>query len=188
MRTAHEVGFHSTATIMFGHVDQPKHWAAHLHAIRKLQDESGGFTEFVPLPYVAAEAPMYSKGRSRRGPTLREALLMHAVPRLAFNGAISNIQTSWVKMGRNGAMLALKCGANDLGGSLMNESITRAAGTIHGQEMLPERMEELINQIGRIPKQRDTLYQNPNPGQSSKSYGNQSVSYTHLTLPTNREV
>ena len=139
MRTAHEVGFKSTATIMFGHVDRPKHWAAHLHAIRKLQDASGGFTEFVPLPYVAAEAPMYRKGKSRLGPTLREALLMHAVPRLALNGAISNIQTSWVKMGREGAMLALQCGANDLGGSLMNESITRAAGAEHGQEWSPRR-------------------------------------------------
>ena len=139
MRTAHEVGFKSTATIMFGHVDRPKHWAAHLHAIRKLQDASGGFTEFVPLPYVAAEAPMYRKGKSRLGPTLREALLMHAVPRLALNGAISNIQTSWVKMGREGAMLALQCGANDLGGSLMNESITRAAGAEHGQEWFLQR-------------------------------------------------
>ena len=139
MRTAHEVGFKSTATIMFGHVDRPKHWAAHLHAIRKLQDASGGFTEFVPLPYVAAEAPMYRKGKSRLGPTLREALLMHAVPRLALNGAISNIQTSWVKMGREGAMLALQCGANDLGGSLMNESITRAAGAEHGQEWSLQR-------------------------------------------------
>ena len=158
MRSAHEVGFHSTATIMFGHVDRPKHWAAHLHAIRKLQDESGGFTEFVPLPYVAAEAPMYRKGKSRQGPTLREGLLMHAVPRLAFNGAISNIQTSWVKMGRNGAMLALQCGANDLGGSLMNESITRAAGAQHGQEWPPAEMAAAISRLGRSARMRTTLY------------------------------
>ena len=158
MRTAHEVGFQSTATIMFGHVDRPKHWAAHLHAIRKLQDESGGFTEFVPLPYVAAEAPMYRKGKSRQGPTLREALLMHAVPRLALNGAISNIQTSWVKMGRDGAMLALQCGANDLGGSLMNESITRAAGAEHGQEWPPAEMAAAISYLGRQARMRTTLY------------------------------
>ena len=170
MRTAHEVGFQSTATIMFGHVDRPKHWAAHLHAIRKLQDESGGFTEFVPLPYVAAEAPMYRKGKSRLGPTLREALLMHAVPRLALNGAISNIQTSWVKMGREGAMLALQCGANDLGGSLMNESITRAAGAEHGQEWSPAEMATAISDLGRQAKMRTTLYGEAPAAQQERAF------------------
>ena len=170
MRTAHEVGFQSTATIMFGHVDRPKHWAAHLHAIRKLQDESGGFTEFVPLPYVAAEAPMYRKGKSRQGPTLREALLMHAVPRLALNGAISNIQTSWVKMGRDGAMLALQCGANDLGGSLMNESITRAAGAEHGQEWPPAEMAAAIRYLGRQARMRTTLYGEAPAAQQERAF------------------
>ena len=170
MRTAHEVGFQSTATIMFGHVDRPKHWAAHLHAIRKLQDESGGFTEFVPLPYVAAEAPMYRKGKSRLGPTLREALLMHAVPRLALNGAISNIQTSWVKMGREGALLALQCGANDLGGSLMNESITRAAGAKHGQEWPPTEMAAAISHLGRQARMRTTLYAEAPAAQQERAF------------------
>src|SRR5690606_13982155 len=121
METAHEVGFKTTATIMYGHVEGPEHWAAHLLAIRDLQARSGGFTEFVPLPYVAMEAPLYLKGRSRRGPTFREAVLMHAVARLVLHGYIDNIQTSWVKMGRAGVRACLDAGANDVGGSLMNE-------------------------------------------------------------------
>jgi FO synthase len=155
---AHEVGFNTTATIMFGHVDRPRHWASHLHAIRDLHEHSRGFTEFVPLPYVASEAPMYLKGKSRRGPSARESLLMHAVPRLVFNGAIHNIQTSWVKMGQRGAMLALNCGANDLGGSLMNESITRAAGAEHGQEWVPRQITAAVTAAGRLPRMRTTLY------------------------------
>lgn len=158
MSTAHEVGFNTTATIMFGHVDNYEHWAAHLMAIRNLQQQSGGFTEFVPLPYVPMEAPMYLKGKSRRGPSFREALLMHAVPRLAFHGLIANIQTSWVKMGKDGTMLALNCGANDLGGSLMNESITRAAGAAHGQEWSPAEIEQYIESQGRQARMRTTLY------------------------------
>ena len=158
MAAAHEVGFNTTATIMFGHVDRPRHWAAHLHAIRDLQEQSHGFTEFVPLPYVASEAPMYLKGKSRRGPSARETLLMHAVPRLVFNGAIQNIQTSWVKMGQRGAMVALNCGANDLGGSLMNESITRAAGAEHGQEWVPRQITAAVAAAGRQPRMRTTLY------------------------------
>ena len=158
MAAAHATGFNTTATIMFGHVDRPEHWAAHLLAIRNLQKETSGFTEFVPLPYVAMEAPMYLKGNSRRGPSYREALLMHAVPRLVFNGYISNIQTSWVKMGIEGAMHALNAGANDLGGSLMNESITRAAGAEHGQEWHPSQIEEQIRAWGRTPRMRNTLY------------------------------
>ncbi len=158
MATAHATGFNTTATIMFGHVDRPEHWAAHLLAIRDLQKETGGFTEFVPLPYVAVEAPMFLQGSSRRGPSYREALLMHAVPRLVFNGYISNIQTSWVKMGTEGALQALHAGANDIGGSLMNESITRAAGAEHGQEWHPSQIEEQIRAWGRTPRMRNTLY------------------------------
>ena len=136
MQTAHAVGLRSTATIMFGHVDGYVHWARHLLRVRELQERTGGFTEFVPLPFVHMEAPIYLKGRARKGPTFREAVLMHAVARLALDPVISNIQASWVKMGPDGAALCLEAGANDMGGVLMDESITRAAGAAHGQELL----------------------------------------------------
>ena len=158
MRTAHGLGLRSTATIMFGHVDGPENWARHLLRVRDLQAETGGFTEFVPLPFVHMEAPIYLKGRARRGPTFREAVLMHAVARLTLHPHLANIQTSWVKMGARGAEAALAAGANDLGGTLMNETITRAAGARHGQEMPPAAMERLIRDIGRVPRQRTTLY------------------------------
>jgi FO synthase len=157
-RTAHGLGLRTTATIMYGHVEHPTSWARHLLAVRDLQGETGGFTEFVPLPFVHMEAPMYLQGMARRGPTFREAVLMHAVARLALNPHIANIQTSWVKMGPEGAAACLKAGANDLGGTLMNESISRAAGTEHGQEYPPEAMERLIRSLGRTPDQRTTLY------------------------------
>jgi FO synthase len=159
MRAAHRAGMRSTATIMFGHVDRYRHWARHLLRIRELQAETGGFTEFVPLPFVHMEAPIYRKGRSRRGPTFREAVLMHAVARLALHPLITNIQTSWVKMGPQGARACLGSGANDLGGTLMDESITRAAGASHGQEMTPAEMEAVIRSSGRKPRQRNTLYE-----------------------------
>src|SRR6516225_8942452 len=158
MRAAHRSGLRSTATIMYGHVDRYEHWARHLLRIRQLQEETGGFTEFVPLPFVHMEAPIYLKGRSRRGPTFREAVLMHAIARLALHPLITNIQTSWVKMGREGVKTCLRSGANDLGGTLMDETITRSAGASHGQEMTPVEMESLIRSLGRIPRQRDTLY------------------------------
>jgi FO synthase len=158
MRAAHRSGLRSTATIMFGHVDRYEHWARHLLRIRELQAQTGGFTEFVPLPFVHMEAPIYLKGRSRRGPTFREAVLMHAVARLALNPLITNIQTSWVKMGREGVKACLRSGANDLGGTLMDETITRSAGASHGTEMMPAEMEGIIRSLGRIPRQRDTLY------------------------------
>jgi FO synthase len=158
MRAAHRSGLRSTATIMFGHVDRYEHWARHLLRIRQLQQETGGFTEFVPLPFVHMEAPIYLKGRSRRGPTFREAVLMHAIARLALHPLITNIQTSWVKMGREGVKTCLRSGANDLGGTLMDETITRSAGASHGQEMTPAEMESLIRSLGRVPRQRDTLY------------------------------
>ncbi len=162
VRTAHQLGLRTTSTIMYGHVERPVSWARHLLRLRDLQAETGGFTEFVPLPFVHMEAPMYLRGQARKGPTLREAVLMHAVARLALHPLITNIQTSWVKMGPDGAALCLNAGANDLGGTLMNESISRAAGTQHGQEFPPEAMEALIRSIGRIPVQRDTLYR-PTP-------------------------
>jgi len=157
-RGAHELGLRTTSTIMYGHVEHPLSWARHLLAVRDLQAETGGVTEFVPLPFVHMEAPMYLKGLARRGPTFREAVMMHAVARLTLHPHITNIQTSWVKMGPEGAAACLRAGANDLGGTLMNESITRAAGAEHGQEFPPEAMEDLIRSIGRTPEQRTTLY------------------------------
>ncbi len=158
MRAAHKVGLRSTATIMFGHVDRYEHWADHLLRLRELQDETRGFTEIVPLPFVHMEAPIYLKGRARRGPTFREAMLMHAVARLALHGQIANVQASWVKMGPDGMGLCLKAGANDMGGTLMYESITRSAGANHGQEMTPQRLETIAKEHGRNPRQRTTLY------------------------------
>jgi FO synthase len=158
MAAAHEVGLRTTATIMYGHIDKPHHWASHLLHIRTLQQRTGGFTEFVPLPFVHMEAPMYLKGKARRGPSFREAVLMHAVARLVFHGLIDNIQASWVKMGREGVAACLNAGVNDLGGSLMNESITRAAGSGHGQEWAPAQMENQIRASGRQPRMRTTLY------------------------------
>jgi FO synthase len=157
-RAAHGLGLRTTSTIMYGHVEHPISWARHLMILRDLQMETGGFTEFVPLPFVPMEAPIYLKGRSRRGPTFREAVLMHAVARLALHPHITNIQTSWAKMGPQGAAACLEAGANDLGGTLMNESISRAAGSEHGQEFPPEAMEDLIRSLGRTPEQRTTLY------------------------------
>jgi FO synthase len=161
MDAAHAVGLKSTATIMFGHVDGYRHWARHLLRLRELQARTGGFTEFVPLPFVHMEAPIYLKGRSRKGPTFREAVLMHAVARLVLDPLITNIQTSWVKMGPEGAVLCLSAGANDFGGVLMNESITRAAGATHGQEISARDIEVLIGAAGRAPRQRTTDYGEP---------------------------
>jgi len=160
MRAAHSVGFRSTATIMFGHIDRYEHWARHLIRVRDLQIETGGFTEFVPLPFVHMEAPIYLKGKSRPGPTFRESVLMHAVSRLALHPHITNIQASWVKLGPDGVRYCLDAGVNDLGGTLMDESISRSAGASYGQEMTPERMEEIIHSAGRKPRQRTTLYGN----------------------------
>jgi FO synthase len=158
MRTAHDVGLRSTATIMFGHMEAYEHWARHLMRLHVLQVETGGFTEFVPLPFVPMEAPIYLKGQARRGPTFREAVLMHAVGRLVLNPHVTNIQASWVKMGRAGVQACLQAGVNDLGGTLMDESISRSAGASHGQEMTPAEMEATIMAAGRIPRQRTTTY------------------------------
>lgn len=158
VRTAHEVGIKSTATIMYGHVERAEHWARHLIRLRTLQAETGGITEFVPLPFVPMETPMYLKGTARAGATAREAILMHAVGRLALHPHIPNIQTSWVKMGEDGVRQCLQAGANDFGGTLMEESISRAAGASHGQEMTPSAMEAIILELGRTPRQRTTLY------------------------------
>ena len=158
METAHGAGLRSTATIMFGHLERPVHQARHLLRLRELQERTGGFTEFVPLPFVHMEAPIYIKGIARKGPTFREAVLMHAVARLVLHPVIPNIQTSWVKLGADGAAACLNSGANDLGGTLMNESISRAAGASHGQEFAPGDIEALIAGLERTPRQRSTLY------------------------------
>ena len=171
MESAHRVGLGSTATIMFGHVDGYRHWARHLLRVRGLAERTGGFTEFVPLPFVHMESPMYLRGRARRGPTLREAVLMHAVARLALDPWIANIQTSWVKMGPAGMRLALAAGANDVGGTLMNESITRAAGAGFGQEMPPERLESIIREAGRTPRQRTTRYTDAPAARRDSAFG-----------------
>jgi 7,8-didemethyl-8-hydroxy-5-deazariboflavin synthase CofH subunit len=163
---AHSVGLKTTATIMFGHIERPVHWSRHLLRLKELQRRTGGFTEFVPLPYVHMEAPLFRKGGSRKGPTFREAVLMHAVPRLVLNRDIPNIQASWVKMGVDGVGVCLDAGVNDLGGTLMNESISRAAGAAHGQELTPAAMSQLIRSKGRTPWQRTTLYKDA-PSQGS---------------------
>jgi FO synthase len=169
--TAHRVGLRSNVTLMFGHADSPRSWARHLLRARGQQRRSGGFTEFVPLPFVPMEAPMYVKGLARRGPTFREALLVHAVARLALHPWITNIQASWVKLGPEGTREALAAGVNDLGGTLMNESISRSAGASFGQELPPERMEALIRSTGRIPRQRTTLYGEPPEERVRASFG-----------------
>jgi FO synthase len=143
---------------MFGHVDGPRSWARHLLRLRELQQETGGFTELVPLPFVHMEAPIWLKGRARSGPTFGETLLVHAVARLALHPWITNVQASWVKAGPDGVAALLQAGVNDLGGTLMNESISRAAGAEWGQELPPERMEALIRSAGRTPRQRTTTY------------------------------
>ena len=169
--TAHSVGLHSNVTLMFGHVERPVHWARHLLRAREQQTRTGGFTELVPLPFVPMEAPIYLQGRARRGPTFGEALLLHAVARLALHPLITNIQASWVKLGPDGVRQALSAGVNDLGGTLMNESISRAAGSEWGQELPPEQMEELIRSAGRVPRQRTTTYGAPPEEQVRRSFG-----------------
>ncbi|GIU83467.1 MAG: FO synthase [Acidimicrobiales bacterium] len=155
---AHSVGLRSNVTIMFGSIERPRSWARHLVATRELQKRTGGFTEFVPLPFVHMAAPIFLQGRARKGPTFREALLMHAVGRLAYGKLIPNIQVSWVKMGLAGVEQALRAGVNDLGGTLMDENISRAAGATHGQMMDLESMRSLVEAAGRRLVQRTTLY------------------------------
>jgi len=157
-RTAHSVGLRSNVTIMFGSVERPVHWARHIVRTRELQAETGGFTEFVPLPFVHMATPLYLQRRARRGPTFREALLMHAVPRIAYRGSIDNVQTSWVKLGQAGARQILQAGANDVGGTLMDENISRAAGADHGQMMEPDDFRALVEPLGRSLEQRTTTY------------------------------
>ena len=160
---AHEVGLPTTSTIMFGHCERPEHLARHLLRIRALQQRTGGFTEFVPLPFVHMQSPVYLRGQARKGPTWREAVLMHAVSRIVLHGAIGSIQASWVKLGLEGAAACLNAGVNDLGGVLMNESISRAAGASHGQEVTVHDLAGAAASAGRPIAERTTLYGSPAP-------------------------
>jgi FO synthase len=162
-RTAHSVGLRSNITIMFGSVEQPVHWARHIVRTRDLQKETGGFTEFVGLPFVHMAAPIYLQRKARRGPTWREVVLMHAVARIAYRGLIDNIQASWVKLGVDGARQLLLAGVNDLGGTLVNENISRAAGASHGQGLVEDDFRALVEPLGRILEQRTTLYGRVSP-------------------------
>jgi FO synthase len=159
VREAHRAGLPTTSTIMFGHLETYEHWAKHILSIRDLQEDTGGITEFVPLPFVHLNSPVYKRGHARRGPTWRETVLMYAVSRLALSPAIRNIQTSWVKLGPVGAQRTLLAGANDFGGVLMNESISRAAGAEWGQTVSASQIEKLVHEIGRVSQQRTTLYE-----------------------------
>ncbi|MFO7701303.1 MAG: 5-amino-6-(D-ribitylamino)uracil--L-tyrosine 4-hydroxyphenyl transferase CofH [Acidimicrobiia bacterium] len=159
MITAHEIGLRTTATMMFGHVDGPRSWANHLEVLRAIQRRTGGFTEFVPLPFVHMGAPIWLRGRARPGPTWDEVILIHAVARLAFIGLIDNIQASWVKLGLDGAEALLRSGCNDVGGTLMDESISRAAGASHGTAVSSRDFVDLILDLDRNPVRRTTVYE-----------------------------
>ncbi len=160
IKTAHRSGIPSTATIMYGHIDSPKEWAVHLDILRRIQVETGGFTEFVPLSFVHYDSPLYVENPSlvRAGATYNEIELMHAVARIVLNGFIDNIQVSWTKLGAEKARDLLSMGVNDLGGTLMNESISRAAGSKNGQEITEMEMVDIIRSASKIPIKRDTLY------------------------------
>jgi FO synthase len=158
VRTAHGLGIRSSSTIMFGHVDAPPHWVAHLRRLVRIQDDTGGFTEFVPLPFVHRNAPIYLAGKARPGASFEENLRMHAVARILLDGAIPHVQVSWVKLGVDACQRILEAGANDFGGTLMEETISRMAGAEWGIEMTPGGFDDAIRAIGRIPAVRTTTY------------------------------
>ena len=158
VRTAHDVGLRSSSTIMFGHVDAPPHWVAHLRRIADIQRDTGGFTEFVPLPFVHRNAPIYLAGHARPGPSFSDSLRMHAVARVLLDGVIHNVQVSWVKLGVAASQEVLRSGANDFGGTLMEETISRMAGAGWGIRMTPAEFDDAIRSIGRTPGVRTTTY------------------------------
>jgi len=160
IRTAHSVGIPTTSTIMFGHVDAPPHWVAH---IRRIQEDTGGITEFVPLPFVHQNAPIYLAGKARPGATAAENRRMHAIARLLLHPVLPNIQVSWVKLGIPGAQVMLQGGANDFGGTLMEETISRMAGSSHGIRLEPHEIDQACRDIGRVPAQRTTTYDRITP-------------------------
>jgi FO synthase len=157
--TAHDVGLRSSSTMMYGHVDNPRHWVGHLNVLKRIQDETHGFTEFVPLPFVHHSAPIYLAGVARPGPTLRDNLAVHAMARIMLHGRIDNIQTSWVKLGVDGTRAMLSAGANDVGGTLMEETISRMAGSEHGSAKTVAELTEIASGIGRPVAERTTTYQ-----------------------------
>jgi FO synthase len=158
IRTAHRLGIRSTSTMMYGHTETPEHWVRQLFLLRDIQRETGGFTEFVPLGFVHQNTLLFQQGLSRTGPTLAEHLKVHALSRLLLAGSIHNIQVSWVKLNRHLSQLCLHAGANDYGGTLMEENISREAGATAGQYTSPEDFQSLILEIGRIPAERNTIY------------------------------
>jgi len=162
IRTAHSCGIRSTSTLMYGHVETPEHWVNQLLLLRCIQEETGGFTEFVPLGFVHQNTLLFHQGLSRSGPTLAEHLKIHALARIMLAGTINNIQVSWVKLNRRLSQLCLQAGANDYGGTLMEENISREAGATAGQYTSPEEFQSLILEIGRIPAERNTTYKRIN--------------------------
>lgn len=157
--TAHEVGLRSSSTMMYGHVDNPSHWVGHLNVLKKIQDKTGGFTEFVPLPFVHQSSPLYLAGASRPGPTNRDNRAVHALARIMLHGRIDSIQTSWVKLGTTGTQAMLNGGANDLGGTLMEETISRMAGSQNGSEKTVAELHDIAEGIGRPARERTTTYE-----------------------------
>jgi FO synthase len=158
IRTAHQCGIRSTSTLMYGHVETPEHWANQLLLFRNIQQQTGGFTEFVPLGFVHFNTLLYKQGLSRPGPTLAEHLKVHALARVILAASVNNIQVSWVKLNRGLSQLCLQAGANDYGGTLMEENISREAGATAGQYTSPEEFQQLISDLGRIPAERNTTY------------------------------
>jgi FO synthase len=157
--TAHSLGIRSSSTMMYGHVDNPAHWLGHLRTLARIQDETGGFTEFVALPFIHTNAPIYLAGVARPGPTPRENRVVHAMARLLLHGRIDNIQCSWVKLGVDGCRAVLRGGVNDLGGTLMEETISRMAGSQHGSAKTVEQLREIVAPLpGRQARQRLTDY------------------------------
>jgi FO synthase len=156
--TAHRLGIPTTSTMMYGHVDTPAHWLAHLRLLAHIQDDTGGFTEFVPLPFVHLNAPLYLAGLARPGPTMQENRAVHAMARLMLHGRIANIQCSWVKLGTEGSAAMLRGGANDIGGTLMEETISRMAGSSHGSRKSVADLAAIAAAAGRPARQRTTLY------------------------------
>ncbi len=159
IRTAHGLGIPSTSTMMYGHVELPEHWVRHLLLLREIQMDTGGFTEFVPLGFIHWRTRLFRTGRARAGSSFEENLLVHALARLLLQGHIKNIQVSWVKLGFEGALACLEAGANDFGGTLMEESISKSAGANFGESVAPTELRALIRTIGRTPAERTTTYQ-----------------------------
>ena len=176
--TAHRVGIPTTSTMMYGHVDNPRHWVNHLRVLSRIQDETSGFTEFVPLPFVHTSAPIYLAGVARPGPTLRDNLAVHAMARILLHGRIRNIQTSWVKLGVDGTRAMLRAGANDVGGTLMEETISRMAGSEHGSAKTVEELVEIGAGIGRPVVERTTIYADADPLPARRAGAKVTVSVT----------